>query len=320
MKHELPPERDDAAVAEGYGRLLSPAPSDLWAYFVTDWPLAAAGITQRGPHQPEEACSGYNLGHTAQANHRRVEALRRRAIRELLSGLPESAWQESHIALVGAQQRHSAHVAVVKRTDLASQPRFWGTPYYEQCDALITQESGLVLMLLYADCCPIVLYSPEPLCGGVVHAGWRGTLADIAGRTVRALQEHFGAAPENMQALVGPCIGVECYEVGPEVLVQAYDFCQARKLPSTLCRHFVRQKQAPPEHAFLDLLGMNSALLQQAGVPAENIRCVPYCTSCGPVPLFSWRRDGPQTGRIAAFFVLTKELGSAEGGLSRLES
>lgn len=311
MKSELPDERDEAALAEGLDALRASAPSDLWAYFVTEWPFAAAGITQRGPHQPAKACSGYNMGHTAQANHRRVETLRRRAIRELLPGLPESAFREGRVCLVGAQQQHSAHVAVVQRANLASQPRFWGVPYYEQCDALITQEPGLVLMLLYADCCPIVLYSPEPLCGGVVHAGWRGTLADIAGRTVRALQEHFGAAPETMQALVGPCIGVECYEVGPEVLGQACDFCQARKLPRSLCRATVWEKHAPPEHAFLDLLGLNIALLKQAGLPPENIRRLPYCTSCGPVPLFSWRRDGPHTGRIAAFFVLTKGLAEA---------
>jgi len=260
---------------------------DLWTHLVTDWPGAAAGVTQRGPHDPTVPWSGHNFGHTKEADHAAVDALRHRALAELAEsvGAPASS---RHAVL--AQQVHGANVAVARHATLPS-------PYYPDCDALVTADPGLALTLFYADCCPIILYSPDPLCGGVAHAGWRGTVADMPGAVVGALQQEFGARPEQLQAVVGPCIGVECYEVGPEVIAAV----EALGLDAS---PLVRAASSR-ERAHLDLLALNAALLQRAGVPADHIRPIPHCTRCGEVPLFSWRRDGPTCGRHVAMFVLT---------------
>jgi YfiH family protein len=175
-------------------------------------------------------------------------------------------------------------IAVARHATLPS-------PYYPDCDALVTNEPDLALTLFYADCCPIIIYSENPRCGGVAHAGWRGTVADMAGAIVGALAREFGAQPGQLQAVVGPCIGVECYEVGSEVR----DAVAALELGSnaTVIRG-----------SHLDLLALNVALLERAGVPADHIHPLPHCTRCGPVPLFSWRRDGPTCGRHVAMFLL----------------
>jgi hypothetical protein len=272
--------------------------SDLWAHLIDDWPGAAAGVTQRGPHDPAIPWSGHNLGHTEQADHAAVDALRRRALAELCCvgrgrdwdrGRPEGPERSRRAAreplsIVCAHQVHGRHVTVVRAADLCSQ--------YPATDALITAEPGLALTLFYADCCPLILYCPDPLCGGVAHAGWRGSVADMAGAIVAALQREFGAPPDRLQALVGPCIGPECYEVGPEVVEAVKGLGMAQTL-----REY-------GESTHLDLQALNVALLECAGVPLRSVSPLSSCTRCGPTPLFSWRRDGPTTGRIAAIFML----------------
>jgi YfiH family protein len=265
--------------------------SDLWTVLKHDWPGGAAGVTQRGPH-----------GHTQEADHAAVDALRHRALAELAEAVgarngpqvrPASSRQPS---VVCAQQVHGSSVTVARHTDLVSLPQSYGVPYYPDCDALITAESALPLTLFYADCCPIILYSSDHHCGGVAHAGWRGTVADMAGSIVGALRREFGGQPGQLQALVGPCIGVECYEVGPEV-VTAVAALELGDVGAVI--------DIDGEHAHLDLLALNIALLQRAGVPSANIQSLSHCTRCGPVPLFSWRRDGPTCGRHVAMFLLT---------------
>ena len=299
---------------------------DLWLHLERGWPGAAAGVTQRGPHDPAIPWSGYNMGRTAQADPATVDALRCRALAELSSpllgprascpqpsavGPPASSRQPS---LVFAQQVHGPGVAVAHHADLPSLPNSHGYPYYPGCDALITAEPALALTLFYADCCPLILYCPEPLCGGVAHAGWRGTVAGMAASIVGALHRDFGAPPERMQALVGPCIGAECYPVGPEVLaavealklgdvgaaLELGDVGETLELGDVGA---VTDRDGGAVH--LDLLALNVALLERSGVPPAHIRRLTDCTRCGPAPLFSWRRDGPTCGRHVAMFTLT---------------
>ncbi|MEN6641731.1 MAG: polyphenol oxidase family protein [Armatimonadia bacterium] len=257
--------------------------SDLWLLRHTGWPGAVAGVTQRGPHDPADPASGYNLGHTANANHGQVDALRRRALDELGVG--------DH-SLVCSDQIHGTRISVASYDDLPQLPRRHGWPYYPEADALITADDRLALMLFFADCCPVTLYSPDARCGGIAHCGWRGSVADLAGKTVRALSETFGAPAHGLRALVGPCICAKCYEIGPEVA----DAVLALNLPETL------HKQ--DNSLYLDLLALNTALLERAGVLSYHIQPLTTCTSCGDIPLHSYRRHGPTVGRLAAFFAL----------------
>lgn len=261
----------------------SSAHHDRWTFRLEDWPDAAGGCTQRGPHDPRDTQSGFNLGHTRNANHRHVDQRRRQALRDLgLAG---------HV-LVCADQVHGDHIAVARHADLARLRGRWGYPYYPQTDALITAERGLALLLFYADCCPVFLYSPEVPAIGLAHCGWRGAVANLAGKTVAALQREFGAPPQTLRAVVGPCIGVECYEVGPEVISAT----EAVGGDAAL-RQYGRRTH-------LDLLALNSLLLARAGLLESSVRVIDHCTRCGAVPLYSWRREGRRTGRLGAFLGL----------------
>lgn len=84
-------------------------------------------------------------------------------------------------------------------------------------DALVTNQPGICLMVLSADCVPVLLFEPEKRVVAAVHAGWRGTAANIVVETVRVMQENFGCDPQRVVAAIGPSIGKCCFEVGEEV-------------------------------------------------------------------------------------------------------
>jgi YfiH family protein len=254
-----------------------------WTHQVTKWPHAIAGFTARGDYDVADPASGFNLGHTPSADPAEVAIRRQQALAEL--GIPDHQ-------LVLSDQVHGTRVTVAQAADIPHLDQRFGTPYYPESDGLITAETGLALMLIFADCCPVWLYCPDPLCGGAVHCGWRGTVADMAGTAVAALHHAFGAAPESMHAVVGPSICQSCYEVGAEVVaaVQSLDAMETVILRDN--------------RTHLDLPRLNALLLRRRGLHTDNIRVVDSCTRCGPVPLYSWRRDGKATGRMAGFFAL----------------
>jgi len=154
-----------------------------------------------------------------------------------------------------------------------------------EADALITGERGIAIAVQVADCVPILLWDPEAPAVAAVHAGWRGTAADIVGAAITALRTHHGTDPRRLRAALGPAIGGARYEVGPEV-VEAL----GRVLDPA---DFVHDAERP----HVDLRRANAALLRRAGVPADAVELVGGCTFDDP-DLFSYRRDGPRTGRM----------------------
>ncbi len=183
-------------------------------------------------------------------------------------------------------------------------------------DAAITRVPGLLLAAQTADCVPILLVDSKRRVVAAVHAGWRGTLNRIAAKTVGRMRMAFGARPSSIVAVVGPAIGVCCYEVGPEV-AQAYasQFAEARKwfegpfdgLATSVDPTPVKWlSTAPPGHnpplprVRLDLLAANRWQLLDAGVKGSNIISSGLCTSCRTDVLFSYRREHARTGRLMA--------------------
>lgn len=159
-------------------------------------------------------------------------------------------------------------------------------------DGMVTQESGLFLSILTADCVPILFTVPGRRLAAVAHAGWRGTLAGLAPKMVRYLGSCYGVAAASIQAALGPAIGPCCYEIGPDVsapMVQKW----GRPAQSSLRRADGKE--------FIDLKLLNSLLLEEAGVPATQIFPIGPCTSCVTEDFFSYRRDSKETGRQLSF-------------------
>lgn len=161
-------------------------------------------------------------------------------------------------------------------------------------DALITDTPDLYLLACFADCVPLLFFDPVRRAVGVAHAGWRGTVADMAGATVRALGEHYGSRPADLRIAIGPSIGPCCYEVGYEVV----DTARRLPEPSALLHRGVSGR------FHFDLWQANHQLLQVAGVRPEHIEVSELCTMHHADRFFSHRAMGGQTGRFAAIIGL----------------
>ncbi|MEW6726748.1 MAG: peptidoglycan editing factor PgeF [Bacillota bacterium] len=162
-------------------------------------------------------------------------------------------------------------------------------------DALVTAEAGVPLTAFFADCVPLWFYAPRQRVVGLAHAGWRGTAAKIAVKTVRFLCLRWGIEPAEILAAVGPSIGPCCYEVGSEV---AGAF-------RTLSPEWPLFLQKLDRNWRLDLWEANRLLLVgDAGLQARNIEVAGICTACRHDLFFSYRAGGGRTGRMGAVICL----------------
>ena len=163
----------------------------------------------------------------------------------------------------------------------------------EGTDALITDTPGLPLCVIMADCVPVLIYDPVRHALGLLHAGWQGTVARLASTTVRAMVDRFGSDPATLVAAIGPSIGPDEYEVGPDVINRA----RAAYGPDTpiLREHPLAGK------AFFDLWAANAHDLHSAGVRQVEIAGLSTATALDE--FYSWRvaRD---TGRFATIATL----------------
>ena len=159
---------------------------------------------------------------------------------------------------------------------------------YNNCDALITNASGVALVITVADCVPILLFDPIQKVIGIVHAGWKGTANAIVKRAIYKMQEEFKTETENVLAFIGPSAGVCCYEVSEEVAVK------------------FENKIVPYDKAkiFVDLKKENAFQLQRQGVVPGNIEISELCTICEKQLFHSYRRDGKSAGRMMAVIYL----------------
>lgn len=193
--------------------------------------------------------------------------------------------------LVFSRQVHGSNVRTVTKEDLLSP--FESIPY--EADGLITAEEDVPLIIFTADCVPILLYDPVGRAIGAVHAGWRGSVMDIAGKAVRQMAHSFGSRPSDIHAAIGPCISGCCFETG-------YDVADAvsRLLGSDASR-FVTPRG---EKYMVDLKGINSLLLEQVDIKSENIEISPDCTSCLNAKYWSHRVTNGHRGSQASVIMM----------------
>jgi YfiH family protein len=154
-----------------------------------------------------------------------------------------------------------------------------------QADGLACTRSDCILSVTVADCLPIFVYDRRGGAFALLHSGWRGT--GIVAEGVRILSEQYGAEPRWLEAVIGPGIGACCYAV---------DAGRAQLFRRQFGGQTVRE--APDGRTYLDLRAANANLLEAAGV--REVHAAAECTACTQ-ELFSFRREGPGFGRMAAF-------------------
>jgi polyphenol oxidase len=150
-----------------------------------------------------------------------------------------------------------------------------------EADALWCRDPSAVVGVMTADCVPILLCDREASVVAAVHSGWKGTVANIAARTVETLVRS-GVDAGRLLAAIGPCIEVDAFEVGEEV-AERFD------------PRFVVRSLGPKPH--VDLVACVRAQLEDAGIPAHQIERVGACTHANPELYFSYRRDGAGIGQ-----------------------
>jgi polyphenol oxidase len=187
-----------------------------------------------------------------------------------------------------AKQIHSGDALIIDRTAvengiLTENP---GT------DAMITSVSGICLMVMVADCVPILLFDPVLKISAVIHAGWRGTVQHIVSNTVRKMIENFGSDPADIIAGIGPSSGPCCYEVGEEVVLSV-----EANFGNT-DGYLIEKENTSKPH--FDLWYSNRKQLIDCGLNPENIETAKICTQCNSQVFFSSRASGGITGRFAA--------------------
>lgn len=207
----------------------------------------------------------------------------RRAIADAL-GWPFEAW-------TCAEQVHGCRVVRVTG-DERGMGRLSRQSAIQDADALITDEPDILLTMFFADCVPLYFYDPEHEALGLAHAGWKGTVDDVAGETIRAMSEAFGTAPAQLFAAIGPSIGACCYEVDDNVMNRVREV-----VPDDESFHVPSSEGK----SRLNLKEINKHLMIKAGILPSRIELSGWCTSCSTDLFFSHRKERGQTGRMMSW-------------------
>ena len=164
-------------------------------------------------------------------------------------------------------------------------------------DALITHLSEVCLCISTADCIPVLLYDREHKAIAAVHAGWRGTVNRLVEQTLQAMHEVYGTQGAQVDAVLGPGISVEAFEVGAEVY-EAFE-------QAGFDMQQMAQWHEDKGKYHLDLLAANRMQLCAAGVPMTQIHDCGICTYTQHRDFFSARRQGIKSGRILNGILIT---------------
>ena len=190
-------------------------------------------------------------------------------------------------ALAGCWQVHGADVRLVNNpAEAKPAENARGDTIY--CDAIVSNARGVLAGVKTADCVPILIGDPNTDAFAAVHAGWRGTLAEVATKALRRMTTEYQTKPQDVRVALGPAAGACCYEVGMDVIDAFKGSFPNQDL-------FTETRAG---HACIDLLKANRDQLISAGVERERIKIAPLCTMCRTDLFFSYRREKNVQGKV----------------------
>lgn len=151
-----------------------------------------------------------------------------------------------------------------------------------EADAVVTNIIGKFLVIQVADCQSILIFDPVQHVAANVHSGWRGSINNIIGHTITAMEKSFGCRARDMIAGIGPSLGPCCAEF------VNYE----KEIPKAFWQY--------KDHVnHFDFWSLSRDQLCETGILSENIESSRLCTKCNPNRFFSFRGEGT-TGRFAA--------------------
>ena len=187
--------------------------------------------------------------------------------------------------VIQGHQVHGDRIAVVDRPDLTRAD-------LEGYDAFICKLPGVAIGVRTADCLPILLYDPVQRVVAAVHSGWKGTVLKIAQKTIDLMESGFGCHPEDLQAVIGPAIGPDSFQVGPEVVEK---FKDAGFPMSQIWSDRGPGDGSPMSGGHhIDLFKANKWILEESGVKDTQMFDIDTFTDPS---FFSARREGTACGR-----------------------
>ena len=186
--------------------------------------------------------------------------------------------------LVWTHQAHGKRVLVITNKKLTS---------YIGFDALITNQPNIALLVKLADCQGILLCDPKKKVIAAIHCGWRGSVANVIGETIKVMQKEFKSDPKDIWAGVSPSFGPCCAEFRDYKTL----------LPSAFWQYKIKNNH-------FDWWAISCRQLQETGIPKHQIELAQICTVCDK-RFFSYRRDGKRTGRFGAVITLKGEEGDS---------
>jgi len=235
---------------------------------LAQFPELIHGFSYRAGGVSQEECSSLNCGFTTYDKKEHVEENRRRLY--------------THFGVEEVATMHQIHSSAVQHVDQnnRSLPR--------RCDGMTSQERGLALFSLSADCQPALFYDPVHKVIANVHAGWRGQMAEIYTHCVHHMSHLYGTNPSDLFVGIGPSLGPDASEFTnyqQEIPEKYWEF------------------QVKP--TYFNLWEIARAQLRSSGVPDKQIEIAEICTYSHPESCFSHRRH-PNTGRHASVILLKK--------------
>ena len=190
-----------------------------------------------------------------------------------------------HSDLVHMRQIHSDKIIIVD-------PDIHNFENPPECDALITDQANIPLMVMTADCTPVLLFDSVQNVIAVAHAGRAGAVKGIVPKTIEKMQIHFACHLDDIRVVLVPSIHGCCYEVGEkianEMIDDGYDFAVIYR----------------DERYYLEVNAIIHKQLEKSGIKKENIENIDICNACENQDFFSYRADSQKTGRIAGVLML----------------
>ncbi len=187
--------------------------------------------------------------------------------------------------LVHMRQVHSDNVVIVD-------PELHDFEHPPECDALITDKPGIPLMVMTADCTPVLFFDPVQNVIAVAHAGRAGAIMGIVPKTIEKMCTHYKSRKDDIVVVLGPSIGGCCYEVGETI---------GKEILESPNAFAVIQRD---EKYFLEVNAIIHMQLEDIGILQSHIDDLNICNACENETYFSYRADRQKTGRIAGVIML----------------